>query len=516
MPIITKPALIEKGVAAELTLDKAVLALHPFVLADEYFSSSTNWQKIHVKFKSSIGGQFEIVEFDATLASPVGRFFVSEVARDVFEIEKITIIDFDNGILIIPRDELTVAEFDIDFGAEPPEINEYSFSPSIIPTGVLLSNNNLSVERTQGTGYVSVPVIPSILLNSGKRVYLEFTVDSVIPGSQIAFGVIFRDNNPTSLDLVSPDQLPPGGKVSPPNFIVVRDNCVFVSTNIFNYDFGNITNGSAVGIGLDLTAETCFVTLNGVKKGADFSFSSAINYVGAKNVDRLFFAVGPKAIGEKFTIKESPTYTLPNGYEYIGHEAPEPLAVVYTPVDWQESYNEYSSYYSFEPDGGLITTNPSVSYTPSYYFFNPSAFQISTNIIDFTSNFEVSFEVNPDFIFSQFVVGLTNAVTPTNLIGISSWSNTVYFHVNKQTHAPQEWDDANSPSGLGTLLAAETEKKIKIKKTGSLIEFYMGTTAFYSNTLSVAPTGNVKIVAYGSSPNDYFKGFASVSYVTLP
>jgi predicted nucleotidyltransferase component of viral defense system len=115
MPILTKPALVEKGVAAEFELDKSALALHPTVVADNYFSSPNNWSKIQVKYKSNIGGQFEVVEFDATVAEPIGRFFVSETAKDLFEVEKITIVDHDGGILVIPRASLTSAEFDISF-----------------------------------------------------------------------------------------------------------------------------------------------------------------------------------------------------------------------------------------------------------------------------------------------------------------------------------------------------------------------------------------------------------------
>jgi hypothetical protein len=116
MSILTKPALVEKGVAAEFELDKAALAVHPIVSANTYFASPNNWAKIHIKFKSDVGGQFEVVEFDATIAEPIGRFFISETGKDIFQVEKITIIDHDGGILVIPRADLTVAEFDIDFG----------------------------------------------------------------------------------------------------------------------------------------------------------------------------------------------------------------------------------------------------------------------------------------------------------------------------------------------------------------------------------------------------------------
>ena len=122
MPIITKPSPLEKNATGVFSLDKTALALHPIVVASSHFSSPNVWDKIIVKYKSETLGQFESIEFDATLASPEGQFFVSETAEDIFEIEKITIIDKDGAILLIPRAELTVVEFDIDFSVVAPEL----------------------------------------------------------------------------------------------------------------------------------------------------------------------------------------------------------------------------------------------------------------------------------------------------------------------------------------------------------------------------------------------------------
>jgi len=120
MPIITKPSPLEKDATGVFSLDKTALALHPIVVASSHFSSPNVWDKIIVKYKSETLGQFESIEFDATIASPEGQFFVSETAEDIFEVEKITIIDKDGAILLIPRAELTIAEFDIDFSVSIP------------------------------------------------------------------------------------------------------------------------------------------------------------------------------------------------------------------------------------------------------------------------------------------------------------------------------------------------------------------------------------------------------------
>jgi hypothetical protein len=122
MAIITKPVGgVLKGVPATFTLSKVELLAVPMVAADSYFSDSDNWNKVILKYKSSEGKQYEVVEFNATLSSPTGTFSVSEKARDEFEIQTLEIIDFDGGIFIVPRGALTVAEFDIDFGAGVPQ-----------------------------------------------------------------------------------------------------------------------------------------------------------------------------------------------------------------------------------------------------------------------------------------------------------------------------------------------------------------------------------------------------------
>lgn len=123
MPIITKPATIEKNVSASISLDKSALAAVTSVAADSYFSDSANWSRVHIYYKSSVGNQREMLRFDATQASPSTNFLVSEKARDIFQVEKILILDFDNGSFEVPRSQLTVAEFDIDTGAVPgPEV----------------------------------------------------------------------------------------------------------------------------------------------------------------------------------------------------------------------------------------------------------------------------------------------------------------------------------------------------------------------------------------------------------
>jgi hypothetical protein len=186
MPIITKPALIEKGIAAEFSLDKSALALHPIVVADDYFSSPNNWGKVDLKYKSDEGGQFEIVEFDASLASPTGRFFVSETAKDIFEVEKITIIDHDGGILVIPRADLTSAEFDIDFSEEPPLVGAVQWNTN----ASYVFNNNTGGMTSTNTDMVNgfaISTTSTFLPAQDKSIVYTLDVSSITTGSSFGY-----------------------------------------------------------------------------------------------------------------------------------------------------------------------------------------------------------------------------------------------------------------------------------------------------------------------------------------
>jgi hypothetical protein len=159
MAIITKPSGgIFKGTPAEITLNKSELALLPIVLLDDYFSVTTNWNKIILSYKSSEGNQQEIVEFDATLSSPTGFFDVSLKARDLFEIQVIKIIDFDGDIFIIPRSELTTSDFDVEF-LNPPSNLSYT-TPVTYTQNQQITNNVPTVTGTV-TSYSISPALPT-------------------------------------------------------------------------------------------------------------------------------------------------------------------------------------------------------------------------------------------------------------------------------------------------------------------------------------------------------------------
>lgn len=116
MAIITK-GTVEKGTEAQFTLDKAELAADTLVAADAYFSDDANWANVILEYKSDVGGQSKRVIFDATQVTPTADFLASATARDIFEIQRLVIVDHDGGKFTLSRDNLTVAEFDLDLGA---------------------------------------------------------------------------------------------------------------------------------------------------------------------------------------------------------------------------------------------------------------------------------------------------------------------------------------------------------------------------------------------------------------
>ena len=202
MPMITKPASIEKNSAAEITLDKTVLASITGVTADDYFSDSSNWSEVLVYFRSSEGNQREILKFDATQASPTANFLVSDKARDAFEVQKIVIKDFDNDSFTVTRSELVVADFDITFGI--PAALIIDFTQGSLPVGTQVVNG-LSPDMSNGSlriydrsSQLNIPLEYTYIANSSytARVYIK---DAAEPSGSLGFyfNSIFRTGDST-------------------------------------------------------------------------------------------------------------------------------------------------------------------------------------------------------------------------------------------------------------------------------------------------------------------------------
>jgi hypothetical protein len=116
MSVINKPGSIEKGVVAEFTLScEEFLEIVSEFTQDDYFKDVENWSRVNFKYKSSPGSQYEIVEFDAQQATPTGNFLVSPRALDTFLLLSVDVLDFDGGMIRIPRSYFTEEAFDGEF-----------------------------------------------------------------------------------------------------------------------------------------------------------------------------------------------------------------------------------------------------------------------------------------------------------------------------------------------------------------------------------------------------------------
>ena len=198
MSIITKAGAPVKGSPTEFTLNKSDLALVSSVAADVYFSDLTNWKNVIVYYGSSVGNQKQILNFNAAETSPSFNFLVSSRARDIFEVQKIIIQDFDGGCIIVPRSELNTSEFDVDMSAAP-ALNELYFET--ISTGVTRSGNSINLPSSQSMSYG----LDEDSLGSGAALLdITFNLSNMSSGKSIRIGLtesidgITQDSGPAS------------------------------------------------------------------------------------------------------------------------------------------------------------------------------------------------------------------------------------------------------------------------------------------------------------------------------
>lgn len=185
MSIITKPTTIYKNMVAEFILNKSVLSAITSVVADSYFSDSQNWSEVLIYYKSSEGNQREILKFDATQASPTANFLVSDKARDIFQVQKIMIKDFDNGSFTVERTELVAAEFDVDM----------SGGGSGGGSGVSLSGWSSDIEgftatsnSLQSSAGLWINIISDYTFSGSGNWSVEATIPNVTGSNNVAFG----------------------------------------------------------------------------------------------------------------------------------------------------------------------------------------------------------------------------------------------------------------------------------------------------------------------------------------
>lgn len=113
MAILTIPNTILKNSFSQFGLNKSYLSSFSTVSLDIYFSDTSNWKQVLAVYKSSTGNQKKIIKFNPEIPSPIADVFFSLKAKNSFQIQKIIILDFDNGVFTIERSELNASEFDI-------------------------------------------------------------------------------------------------------------------------------------------------------------------------------------------------------------------------------------------------------------------------------------------------------------------------------------------------------------------------------------------------------------------
>lgn len=118
MAIISKPSVINKGVPAVFTLFKTNLINNHIVAASSRFSDVNNWKEVYINYKSSVGNQRVLVNFDIDDNFQTGIFSVSAKARNSFIVESLVIVDLDGEVLKIDRSDLNTSHFDIDLNTD--------------------------------------------------------------------------------------------------------------------------------------------------------------------------------------------------------------------------------------------------------------------------------------------------------------------------------------------------------------------------------------------------------------
>lgn len=306
MSILTKPS-VSKGVPAQFSLNKANLLLHPMVQASSYFSDQTNWYRVNVIYKSSVGTQYEIVEFDASQESPTGTFLVSERARDVFQVQRVQILDFDGGFLEIPRSELESEEWDVSMS-----LGAMFDVTKVDSSRITISNNNRTARLTTGSSTYKYQayITPSFSAASGKK-YIEFTVDATTSTNPITVGGRISNSSPASFQEISAYDFGSGGFT----FKNTGDGFVFTTYHP-SVTFGA---GDRLMMAIDLDNKKIWFGKNGAWYLSDNPLTNtggvSISSLSGSDV-YLGVSFGVGSLNSQFTIVESPLY-LPTGYDKV-------------------------------------------------------------------------------------------------------------------------------------------------------------------------------------------------------
>jgi len=314
MAFYTKPVSPTKGQDNQVTLDKSQLVADSIVSADSYFSDSSNWKYVVVSYQSTEGSQLEKVSFNVVGPSTTvnSSFKVSDKARDTFEVQSVTIYDFDGGYLKLSRDQLVVADFDIAFGIT----SSIAFDPINTESNVTLSNNNRTATLSTTNGGIAKSEVWTTVKDVTGPSYIEYTVEDV--SSPFFLGLVASNAAFDGADLTSLDRLTPNGGLRVA-ISINSDGTVYVGGSGIGYGFISSLNiGDIVTLAYD--GPDAYVAVNGVwvdgflpesTNGVNIGIGSLIN-AGIE-----FEQNGNGVVGTSVSINQTPSIVLPS-YTYIG------------------------------------------------------------------------------------------------------------------------------------------------------------------------------------------------------
>lgn len=535
MAIITKPVGgIVKGVSASISLSKSELSALSIIVADSYFSNTSNWNKVILKYRSSTGKQYEVVQFDATLSSPTGNFLVSIKARNAFEIQTIEIHDFDNDIFIVPRSALTTADFDIVLLTAPSSL---SYSTPVTYTQNTAITNNVPTVTGTVTSYSISPALPAGLnFNTTTGVIsgtpteasaaanyvvtasngagsttatINITVESSIPENIVTFT---GRNSTTYISFPAPGSVT---RLLPAVNLAGNGQGSFWSTTPLTGDFtftatvkaGSVSDGAvqalfglndvmpppsnsgyglkAAGWGLN------FYNAGSIVKPWDVT-SNTLSYTKGSTynieIKRVSGVVSYKVNSTTFsyTLSTSATVYLV-GYLQLGSwEVTNAQLVV--PEEFTGGaipWNNTSSGYLFEPDGGVTTTAQRPS-GPLYDIVYSSSSSYMTG--DFTYEAEISTSLQSDSI-----VGFYNSITtPIYNTIVKGGATTLSFWLTNNWNSGTPEYTVAKPSGDTFLF--------KITRVGTLVKLFVNNVEIASETTIVS---HLLVPVFSLRPNDY-------------
>jgi hypothetical protein len=320
---------VQKGQSNVFELDVNLLLTDVQANKDSYFHNINVWRRVMVTYDTDAGGQTEHIEFNPARNPSSGNFTISSEARNVWEIQAVTIVDKDGGSIVYYRDELDTAYFDLDLSGavQPPQPATGLFSSTLKSDSIVLSGGDLIATKTNQNGGLfkpqSVFVDNQIQLQAGDKYYCEIELTKIANSYGYVVGIIKRDATPpTNFD--NPTSYPQGNLYGGLNDVQI--NLFTSSQTIQAFDGSNQTTstisqtpseGDKFGMGVNLVDGLFEVYLNGSLVGS-ISTSGILQagdyiYFGAGLWSEDEFGSGTGDVATKITAPTNP----PAGYTVI-------------------------------------------------------------------------------------------------------------------------------------------------------------------------------------------------------